>query len=112
MPGAKPATKGRFRRSRRLLRLQSPRYPSFVLKSGKCPKCGSPEVIRDARMVYVSNEYDTDMRVRVDSDPKALLIHGAVYSDARVYVCGACGYIEQYAATPEPLLDAWREAGN
>ncbi len=80
-------------------------------QTGKCPKCGSPEIVKDA-MVADRADYnvESNLNLRVDADPEAIMFRGRTRSSLNAYVCGRCGYVEFYASDPESLLKAFREA--
>ncbi len=80
-------------------------------QTGKCPKCGCPEIVQEA-MVADRADYniESDLHLRVDADPEAIMFRGRTRSSLKAYVCGGCGYVEFYASDPESLLKAFREA--
>lgn len=76
----------------------------------KCPKCGSELLIPNARLV--EQDYGTAHTVRVGefASPGEAFFKWEEKVDVRVQVCGACGFMELYAAGPERLYEAYRRA--
>lgn len=75
------------------------------MRHGPCPKCGSPEVVRDVRVVDRGhgNADAGDLSVAVYSNPQAWLFKGKVTTALTACVCAECGYTEMYAANPQAL---------
>jgi predicted nucleic-acid-binding Zn-ribbon protein len=69
-------------------------------KSGKCPKCGSQDVIADA---MVKDESRTEITVSTYRVPDALVFKETRESIVSAWVCGACGFTELYADSPKIL---------
>lgn len=67
-------------------------------RSGQCPKCGGREVVARVRTVsHISNE-ESELEVEgLGEGERAFRVKIAAW------VCSACGYLEQYALTPEVL---------
>jgi len=77
------------------------------MKHGKCPKCGSCRVVKNARIIDRNGEYpDQSLSVRIETKPGALLFKGAKEFELKAHVCAECGYAELYAAEPGTLWDA------
>ena len=79
--------------------------------NGKCPKCGSSDLIKEARVV--SNEGgipDHDVQARVDADPSAMFFMRSAHSRLHAYICSQCGYTEIYAMDVEDLSRAYLES--
>ncbi len=76
----------------------------------QCPKCGSDLVIPDARLV--EQDYGAAHTVQVGeyASPGDSFFKWESRVDVRVQVCGACGFIELYAVTPDELYEAHRRA--
>ena len=70
---------------------------------GKCPKCGSDEIVRNARVFGGEN---------LVRDLSAQVFYGARAATKRLspHICGNCGYTEFYAQDPQILLEASRRA--
>ena len=69
--------------------------------TGKCPKCGSEDVIDPV-------ELQTDLKTEIISlgtfqKPDAMVFKGRQTSSLRASVCGDCGYVELYALNPQYL---------
>lgn len=65
------------------------------MRSGKCPKCGSEQIVDGGRIVE-----DGEVRLRFLKH-KRVLFPGPVVSEIRAIVCVDCGYTELYAIQPE-----------
>lgn len=81
------------------------------MKEGKCPKCGSQDVIPN---VFVQdrghhNRGDQNLKAVVQESPDAWLFKGEVQTSLKAWVCGACGFTEFYAKNPAALLAAHRK---
>ena len=78
-----------------------------------CPKCGSEQIIRDARMVDHEDGYELDLEVEVCENPEAKIDvdrhrhHGAT----RVNICGACGFAEMFVTRHEDLWKTYKNSG-
>jgi predicted nucleic-acid-binding Zn-ribbon protein len=72
-------------------------------QSGKCPKCGSQDVIPDALANDQSRRGVVEMTVSTYASPDALIFKESRESTVSAWVCGACGFIELYADTPKIL---------
>ena len=79
-------------------------------KGGRCPKCGSPDVIPNVfvREDVVSAE---NLKAVVEKNPDAFFyeFRGVVKTSLKAWVCGSCGYTELYAKNPAALLAAYRK---
>jgi len=80
-----------------------------MIEAGTCAKCGSTEVIPDARVLYDS---DRDVKIRVDADPEALIFTERVRSNLHARVCSQCGYTEFYVREAANLYDAYLKSKN
>lgn len=75
----------------------------------KCAKCGGA-VIQRAMIVDESRKGETNLKVRVDADPTAMVFKKATRSDVHAYICSSCGFTELYADNPEELYRAFQAA--
>jgi predicted nucleic-acid-binding Zn-ribbon protein len=77
-----------------------------------CPKCGSSQIIRGARMVDHEEGYELDLQVEVYEHPEAKIDvdRHARHGVARLNVCGACGYAELFVEGHEKLWAAYRQS--
>ena len=75
-----------------------------------CVKCGSTDIISEARVIDRDPGGEHDLHVRVDADPDALFFEEAERCPVHARVCGHCGYTELYADDPGNLLAAWRRS--
>ena len=71
----------------------------------RCPKCGSDEIIADAKVVDHTYGGEVEMTVATYRHPGSLFFKQKVTTSVSAWVCGACGYIEFYADRPA-VLDA------
>ena len=70
----------------------------------KCPKCGSSDVIADAKALDRShNSNQTELTVATFRKPDAILFKGQQKSTLSAWVCAECGFVEFYADSPEIL---------
>ena len=74
-----------------------------------CPKCGSSDVIGDARIV--DRTLEEELRVTVQRKPNAKVFKRTVGVTLKARVCGSCGHAELYASDPVRLLEAHKESG-
>ena len=73
-------------------------------RTNQCPKCGSAEVIRDAKVVdRMQHGLETEMRVASFRNPEAYVFKGQQNSSVSAWVCTQCGFMEFYADTPHAL---------
>jgi predicted nucleic-acid-binding Zn-ribbon protein len=73
-------------------------------KTGKCPKCGSREVIADAKAIDRGDgNFQKEMLVATFGKPDALIFKEKQQTTVSAWVCAACGYVELYADAPETL---------
>ena len=72
-----------------------------------CPKCGSSDVIADAKAIDRAH-YNavTELSVGTFRKPEALLFKGQLTSTLSACVCADCGYVEFYADTPKSIKTA------
>jgi predicted nucleic-acid-binding Zn-ribbon protein len=70
----------------------------------KCPKCGSSDIIADARALG-SDSFNAlqDLSVATYRHPGALIFKGQQTSTLSAWVCGGCGFVELYADNPAAL---------
>ncbi len=73
-------------------------------KSSQCPKCGSTEVVADAKVIDRGPApAQQEMSIATFAKPDALLFKGQQESKVSAWVCTACGYLELYADVPATL---------
>jgi predicted nucleic-acid-binding Zn-ribbon protein len=72
--------------------------------SHHCPKCGSTDIIADAKAVDRGHcDSENELTVATFWRPEALLFKGEVTSTVSAWVCVGCGYVEFYADNPQLL---------
>ena len=73
-------------------------------RSNQCPKCGSKEIIVDAKAVdHGQYNADLDLSVATYRNPSAILFKGKMASTLSAWVCCGCGFVELYADSPRNL---------
>jgi len=73
-------------------------------RTGKCPKCGSADVIADAKAIDRGHgNSQREMSVATFSKPEALIFKGQQETTVSAWVCTGCGYIEFYADDPKAI---------
>ena len=64
-------------------------------QSGKCPKCGSQDILGDARPKVWSHGWPVELAVY--EDPDALVFRGEKERyDLAAWICKGCGFTEWY----------------
>ncbi|HAB16773.1 MAG TPA: hypothetical protein PLX89_19720 [Verrucomicrobiota bacterium] len=75
--------------------------------TNKCPKCGSSDVIADAKAIDRtrggSGSIETELTVATFRKPDAVLFKGQQNTSLSAWVCAACGFVEFYADSPKTL---------
>ena len=75
-------------------------------QTNKCPKCGSSELIADAKAIdrsYGSGTQPDELTVATFRKPDAVLFKGQQNTTVSAWVCAACGFVEFYADSPKTL---------
>ncbi|MDB6131880.1 MAG: hypothetical protein JWM59_123 [Verrucomicrobiales bacterium] len=72
--------------------------------TGKCPKCGSTEIVADAKAIdHGHGNHQGDMMLATFRKPEALLFKGSRKTTLSAWMCMDCGFVELYADSPENL---------
>jgi predicted nucleic-acid-binding Zn-ribbon protein len=77
------------------------------MKNGRCPKCGSTEIMADVTVRDVGDSGPYPLRVEVEEPEPAQ--HGLLWTpknaagDIRAWICSQCGYTELYTHNLEEL---------
>jgi predicted nucleic-acid-binding Zn-ribbon protein len=72
--------------------------------SGKCPKCGSHSVAKDAHVIDQAHANpNSELSVATYRNPTAWIFKGQQKSHISAWVCLKCGYVELYADDPGSL---------
>ena len=84
------------------------------MKNGKCPKCGSKQVMADVE-VRDDGRYDHHpLRIAVTEPepPKhgRIWIQGQSAGDLRAWVCAHCGYTELYSNNLDQLYQSYTKS--
>lgn len=70
----------------------------------KCPKCGSTDVISDAKAIDRGHsDFQREMSVATFAKPEALLFKEKRQTTVSAWVCADCGFVEFYADSPKTL---------
>jgi predicted nucleic-acid-binding Zn-ribbon protein len=70
-------------------------------QTGKCPKCGSADVISDAKAIdHGDGMSQMDLTVATFRRPEALIFKEQQKTTVSAWVCSDCGYVELYADNP------------
>ena len=70
-------------------------------RTNKCPKCGSSDVIADAKAIdRVDNGA---LSVSTFRKPGAVVFKGQLTTTLSAWVCADCGYLELYADDPKRI---------
>jgi predicted nucleic-acid-binding Zn-ribbon protein len=73
-------------------------------QTGKCPKCGSPDIIAEAMAIDRGHgNLEQEISVATFRKPDALIFKGKQETTMAAWVCGRCGYIEFYADSPSAI---------
>ena len=73
-------------------------------RTNKCPKCGSSDVIADAKAIDRSHQSNqTELTVATFRKPDAVLFTGQQVTTLSAWVCAECGFVEFYADSPKAL---------
>ena len=78
--------------------------------SDRCAKCGNSQIIPGARVACNVQGGDQNVKLRIDSQPGALIFKQAQRSALRASICGKCGYTEFFADDPASLYTAYLES--
>ncbi len=72
-------------------------------RTNKCPKCGSSEVIADAKPIQPNPVGDDRILIATFRKPKAAVFKGQASTTLSAWVCADCGYVELYADAPNHI---------
>ena len=73
-------------------------------RTGKCPKCSSPDIIVDAKVI--DSIEGTKMSIATFRMPQTLFFRGKLASEVSAWVCARCGFVELYADSPSDIKQA------
>jgi predicted nucleic-acid-binding Zn-ribbon protein len=90
-------------------KLVSPDNEGCFMRDGRCPKCGSAEVIPNVYIQDRGEGQTENLKVIVEENPHAWVFKGAVKTSLKAWICGVCGFTELYAKDPADLLTAYRK---
>lgn len=84
----------------------------FMKRTSKCPKCGSTDIIADAKAVDRGDgNAQHDMSIATFRKPEAIIFKEKQQTTVSAWVCGECGYIEFYADAPKQIKLPMTEPG-
>jgi predicted nucleic-acid-binding Zn-ribbon protein len=69
----------------------------------KCPKCGSSDIIADAKAIDRRRYDEAPLSVATFANPEAFLFKGKLSTTMSAWVCADCGYVELYADSPQSI---------
>ena len=75
-------------------------------RTNKCPKCGSTDVIADAKAIdrsHSTNPKHTEFTVATFRKPDEIIFEGQQDTAVSAWVCAECGFVELYADSPKAL---------
>lgn len=73
-------------------------------RTQKCPKCGSTDVIADAKAIDRAHlSVETELSVATFRQPEAIWFKGQMTTTLSAWICGECGYVEFYADSPAKI---------
>ncbi len=77
----------------------------LMKRTGKCPKCGSTEIEKDATVIDRRGPYNAEdeMTIATYQKPRAIIFKGERISTVSAWVCTSCGYLELYADDPKEI---------
>ncbi|MBA4147799.1 MAG: hypothetical protein H0X66_06755 [Verrucomicrobia bacterium] len=71
--------------------------------SGRCPKCGSQDIIADAKAVDRNDAGWSDSTIATYAKPDALIFRERQTTAVSAWVCAECGLVEYYADDPKAI---------
>ena len=75
-----------------------------------CLVCGSDKIMADVSLrdegAYAAPEH----RITIARNPNALFNRGAISSQMRAHICGACGYAAMFIESPARMYAAYLHA--
>jgi len=76
-------------------------------RTNQCPKCGSKDVVADAKAVdRVYFGVEQELSVATFRKPDAVFFKGRADSSLSAWICAACGFVEFYVDEPKGLRTA------
>ncbi len=73
-------------------------------RTNKCPKCGSSDVIADAKAIDRADyNAQTNLSIATFRKPEAVLFKGQLTTTLSAWVCADCGFVEFYADSPKTI---------
>ena len=72
-------------------------------RTNKCPKCGSSDIIADARATSRTAFGEPELLAATYRKPEAVLFKGELATTLSAWLCADCGYVELYADAPRAI---------
>ncbi|HEY1121801.1 MAG TPA: hypothetical protein VGE67_09380 [Haloferula sp.] len=73
-------------------------------RTGKCPKCGSTDIIADAKAIdRAHGNLHQELSIATFRNPDAVFFQGKQETTVSAWVCSSCGYVELYADRPSNI---------
>lgn len=72
-------------------------------RTNKCPKCGSSDVIADAKAIDTTVHGVKELSVRTLRKPDGLLFRGELTTTLSAWVSAGCGYVVFYFDSPQSI---------
>jgi hypothetical protein len=84
---------------------------TFLKRSGRaCSRCGSDQIVSNARVLDRREHYTGDLSVVVYGDPGALVFKDSLYGTLTADICGQCGHVELTVDNPAELFEHFRKS--
>lgn len=84
------------------------------MKDGRCPKCGSSDVLAGVQVRDEGRNGSHPLRVMVEEPEPAghgpIWVQGQSTGELQAWICANCGYTELYANNLDKLLRSYRMA--
>jgi ribosomal protein S27AE len=78
------------------------------MKHKSCPKCESADIIPEWPLLeYGHLNQQFHLHVGINEDPDAILFKGHNIHVITAWICGNCGYLEQYVQDPKVLFERY-----
>ncbi len=74
------------------------------MKEGRCPKCGSKQVLENVHVGLDTQEGELILSVKRKAKIGPLRLPGLVTTTLSAWVCVTCGYTELYAKQSSELV--------
>jgi predicted nucleic-acid-binding Zn-ribbon protein len=83
------------------------------MKDGRCPKCGSRDILADIEVRDDGRSSSHPLRVVVEEPEPArhaaIWVQGQSTGDLRAWICASCGFTELYTGNLAELQKSYRK---